>query len=69
MKKKFPPFCNETEESEFWVHHDSTEYLDWSKSIKMTFPKLRHSRASSCGELPVSMIVNFKGKPREKSDE
>ncbi len=29
MKKKIPKFKNETEERDFWQHHDSSEYLDW----------------------------------------
>ena len=29
-KKQIPKFQNEDEEREFWVSHDSTEYIDWS---------------------------------------
>ena len=32
--KAEPKFASEAEERVFWETHDSTEYLDWSKSQK-----------------------------------
>lgn len=31
--KPFPLFKNETQEAEFWLTHDTTDYVDWSKAI------------------------------------
>ena len=31
--KEIPAFKNESEEREFWSTHDSTEYVDWDKSV------------------------------------
>jgi len=41
--KKVPKFKNEQEEREFWETHDTTEYFDWSKAKKVTFPNLKKS--------------------------
>ena len=35
--KEIPKFANEAEEREFWLHHDTTEYVDWSKAKRVTF--------------------------------
>lgn len=39
--KETPKFANEDEEREFWLSHDTTEYLDWSKSNKISIPNLK----------------------------
>ena len=36
-----PDFKNEDEEFEFWSTHDTTDYVDWSKSDDVAFPNLR----------------------------
>jgi predicted DNA binding CopG/RHH family protein len=41
--KKIPKFKNEDEERDFWATHDSTEYVDWSKGMWVTFPNLKRS--------------------------
>jgi CopG antitoxin of type II toxin-antitoxin system len=41
--KPIPNFANEQEEREFWMTHDSTEYIDWSKAVRATFPNLKPS--------------------------
>ena len=44
MKKKtIPKFKTEDEEREFWATHGSTDFIDWSKATKVTFPKLKRS--------------------------
>jgi hypothetical protein len=43
MKKKIPKFENEGQEREFWSNHDSTEYLDWGKAKRVSFPNLKPS--------------------------
>lgn len=42
--KPIPKFKNEEEESKFWLTHDSTKYIDWSKAIiNPIFPNLKPS--------------------------
>jgi hypothetical protein len=38
--KPKPTFKSEAEEAAFWASHDSTGYVDYSKSRRMIFPKL-----------------------------
>ena len=45
--KPQPQFRNEAEERQFWEHHDSTEYVDWSKAERVRLPNLRPSPPSS----------------------
>lgn len=42
-KKEIPVFNNEDEEREFWLSHDSIDYIDWEKAEKTLFPKLKPS--------------------------
>ncbi len=35
--KKIPEFKTIEEEAEFWDTHDSTEYIDWTKAVKVSF--------------------------------
>jgi predicted DNA binding CopG/RHH family protein len=63
MKKKFknvPKFKNEAEEREFWATRDSSDYVDWSKSEKVSFPSLKPSLKSISIRLPESMIEQLK---------
>lgn len=39
--KEIPDFKSEDEEFEFWATHDSTEYIDWTKSKEVAFPNLK----------------------------
>ena len=39
--KETPEFSNEDEEREFWLTHDSSEYIDWTKAQRITFPNLK----------------------------
>lgn len=39
--KPIPKFANEDEEREFWMTHDSTEYVDWDKAERIEFPNLK----------------------------
>ncbi|PIS22466.1 hypothetical protein COT50_01820 [candidate division WWE3 bacterium CG08_land_8_20_14_0_20_41_10] len=39
--KPIPQFKSEQEESDFWMTHDTTEYLDWSKAKRLVFPNLK----------------------------
>ena len=41
--KELPDFKDEDEERAFWDTHDSTEYVDWNKAKKVTFPNLKQT--------------------------
>ncbi|MBN1639042.1 MAG: BrnT family toxin [Ignavibacteriales bacterium] len=58
--KEIPKFKNEEEEREFWAVHDSTEYIDWSKSNKAIFPNLKPSTKTISLRLPESLIDELK---------
>ncbi len=56
--KPIPQFNSEQEESDFWMTHDTTEYLDWSKAKTFIFPRLKPSSKLISLRLPVSIIEN-----------
>jgi predicted DNA binding CopG/RHH family protein len=60
MKNKIPKFRNESEEVAFWDTHDSTKYIDWSKTKNAVFPNLRPSLKSISLRLPESMIAELR---------
>ncbi len=60
MKKKIPKFENEDQEREFWSKHDSTEYLDWRKAKRVSFPNLKPSTKTISVRLPESMLNDLK---------
>jgi predicted DNA binding CopG/RHH family protein len=60
MKKKIPNFKNEDEEREFWLNHDSTEYVDWKKAKRVLLPKLKPSIKTISLRLPQSMLEELK---------
>jgi hypothetical protein len=41
--KDLPEFKNEDEEFEFWATHDTSDYFDWSKAERLSFPNLKSS--------------------------
>lgn len=58
--KKIPNFKSEDEEIEFWSTHDSTEYVDYSKSKKALFPNLKPTTRTISIRLPVYLIEELK---------
>lgn len=63
--KPIPNFSNEDEEREFWSSHDSTEYIDWSKAVPVSFPNLKLSTKTISLRLPVSVINKTKIKANQ----
>ncbi|OQX95047.1 hypothetical protein B6I21_07490 [candidate division KSB1 bacterium 4572_119] len=67
--KKIPDFKNKDEEREFWANSDSTEYVNWKKSEKVTFSKLKPSTKTISLRLPefildeIKMIANKRDVP------
>jgi predicted DNA binding CopG/RHH family protein len=60
MSKQIPKFKNEDEEREFWAANDSTDYINWDKSEKITFSKLKPSVKKISLRLPETMIEELK---------
>lgn len=58
--KQIPKFKNEKEEAEFWSSHDSTEYIDYSKAKRASFPHLKPSTRTISIRLPESLIEHIK---------
>ena len=58
--KPKPTFKNEAQEVAFWASHDSTEYIDYSKSRRMIFPKLKPSTETISLRLPKSLLDQLK---------
>jgi predicted DNA binding CopG/RHH family protein len=58
--KEIPKFASEAEEREFWQTHDTSDYLDWSKAQKVTFPNLKPTTQSISLRLPLWMLDSIK---------
>jgi predicted DNA binding CopG/RHH family protein len=58
--KKIPKFKSEAEEREFWAAADSTEYIDWKKSEKVAFSKLKPSTKTISLRLPEFILDELK---------
>ena len=60
MSKRIPKFKNEDEEREFWATHDSTEYINWNRTERITFSNLKPSVKKISLRLPESMLEELK---------
>ena len=58
--KSIPDFATEAEDREFWETHDSTEYLDWSKAVRVRFPNLKPSSSSISLRLPLPLLEQIR---------
>lgn len=58
--KTLPRFKNEDEEAQFWLTHDSTDYIDWSKASRVTFPNLKPSTKTITIRVPQSLLDDLK---------
>lgn len=58
--KKSPVIKSENEVSKFWEHHDSTDYVDWSKGKKVLFPNLKSTSKPISIRFPVSLLNRIK---------
>ena len=59
-KKKIPVFKTEEEERAFWAKEEATEYVDWSKASKVTFPNLKPSTKTISLRLPEFLLDQLK---------
>ncbi|QLH72623.1 BrnA antitoxin family protein [Rhodopseudomonas palustris] len=58
--KPIPSFKSEAEERLFWETNDSSDYLDWSKAERVTFPNLKPSTTSISIRLPTELLEQIK---------
>jgi predicted DNA binding CopG/RHH family protein len=58
--KKVPRFESEEKERDFWAEHDSTEYVDWNKGDRVTFPRLKPSTKTISVRLPEALLDDLK---------
>lgn len=58
--KQISKFKSEDEERDFWATHDSTEYFDMSKPLKISFPNLKPSTRTITLRLSESMLSHLK---------
>ena len=68
MRKKLkiiPYFKTEAEERKFWQVHDSTEYVDWSKARRVSFPNLRLTSKPITIRLPNILVDRLKIKAHQ----
>mgnify|MGYP003396682240 FL=1 len=55
-----PTFKTDTQEAAFWASHDSTEYIDYSQSRRVVFPRLKPSTETISLRLPKSLLDQLK---------
>ncbi len=58
--KNIPKFKSESEEREFWLKNESSEFIDWQKAKPITFPNLKPSTKTISLRLPESMLDDLK---------
>lgn len=60
--KKIPQFKDEDEEREFWATADTSEYFDFSKAERVSFPNLKPTSRSISIRIPEYLINRVKEK-------
>lgn len=64
--KAIPEFATDEEAGAFWMTHDTTDYLDWSKARRVTFPNLRPSTATISLRLPQGLLNELRTLANER---
>jgi predicted DNA binding CopG/RHH family protein len=59
-RKEIPAFASEAEEREFWLTHDTTEYIDWSQAQKVSLTNLKPTTQAISLRLPLWMLESIK---------
>jgi len=59
-RKPLPVFSSEDEERAFWAAHDSSDYVDWGKASRRSFPALKPTLRTISLRLPEAMIGQLK---------
>ena len=63
---KLPRFVSEQEEAEFWASHDSTEYLDDTEPVDVTFVDARPPKKQISLRLDTDAIEELKAVAQRK---
>ena len=58
--KPIPMFRSDEEAGEFWMTHDTTEYIDWSHARRVNFPNLKPSTATISLRLPQGLLDDLR---------
>lgn len=58
--KRIPKFKNEKEEATFWENHDTTEYFDMGKPLRIEFPNLKPSTKTITLRIPLMLLYKIK---------
>ena len=58
--KKVPTFKTEQEERDFWETHDSSDYVDWTKSASVSLSNLKPSTKTISLRLPEGLLDSIK---------
>jgi len=58
--KTIPHFKSEAAAAEFWLTHDTTDYVDWAAAQRVVFSNLRPSTKSISLRLPLSLLERLK---------
>jgi predicted DNA binding CopG/RHH family protein len=58
--KPIPDFADEAQERQFWETHDSMDYVDWSKAVRVRMPNLKPSSTSISLRLPLPLLERIK---------
>lgn len=58
--KKIPKFRSEAEERNFWRKNDTSDFVDWKKAERISFPNLKPSVKSISLRLPEAMLNDLK---------
>lgn len=64
--KKIPEFDSLEAEADFWSTHDSTEFVEWSKADRTSFPSLKPTTESISLRLPSPLLARLKGLANER---
>ena len=58
--KSIPRFKTEAAERAYWESHDSADVVDWTKGVRVVFPKLKPTTQSISLRLPLHLIERIK---------
>jgi predicted DNA binding CopG/RHH family protein len=58
--KPVPNFGSEAEERAFWESHDSSDYVDWTKALRVVLPNLKPSTKTISLRLPQHLLDSIK---------
>jgi predicted DNA binding CopG/RHH family protein len=58
--KKIPKFDSEDEERKFWAKRDSSNYIEYAKSVRVSFPNLKPTSRTISIRLPETLLNSIK---------